>query len=97
MSAVLNPVKVWGETVKQGLNPVGNLNRPSALDYAKSPKLADAYVASRRKDALAMTAGGVLVLPYAQVRHGVDGEVIVNDVICTTAVCAIAYILARWW
>lgn len=83
MSAVLNPVKVSEFT--------------DPATYATNPDKAKAYVASRREDALAMAAGGILVLPYAKVSIGVGDTVVVNDVVCSTAVCAVAYILARWW
>ena len=74
---------------------VSEFTDPSA--YATNPVLAKAYVARRRVDALAMTAGGILVLPYAKVKAGVGGSVIVNEVHCENADCAVAYILARWW
>lgn len=69
----------------------------SAWDYATNPTLARAYVARRRQDALDLTSGGILVLPYAKVRRGAGDVVIVNEVHCANADCALAYILARWW
>lgn len=79
------PVKVHGD------------GGASAWDYATNPTLAKAYVARRRQDALALTAGGILVLPYAKVRRGAGDVVIVNEVHCANADCALAYILATWW
>jgi hypothetical protein len=57
---------------------------------------ARAYLVRRRADTDALMAAGITKLPYARVLplpYGVE----VNGVYCASALCAVAYILAKWW
>jgi len=68
----------------------------SALDYATDPALARDYVLRRRQDASELLAQGLGRLRYVNV-YTDEGRVVVGDVACFGTVCALAYILAKWW
>ena len=55
------------------------------------------YLVSRKADTEALVAQGITSLPYVAVK-GVPGKgVLVGDVLCASTLCAVAYILAKWW
>lgn len=67
----------------------------AALTYALNPDKARDYILNRRSDTelLVRQLGS---LPYVRVSRA-GGKYVVGDVTCPTMVCALAYILAKWW
>lgn len=68
----------------------------SALTYALNPDKARDYVWSRCDDAAEILHQGLGRLPYVRV-YTDEGKYVVGDIVCPTMVCALAYILAKWW
>ena len=69
----------------------------SSLLLTTNSRLAEDYLLSRRKDADTLVSEGICNQPYAKVSRAANGGILVNEVWCASALCAAAYILARWW
>lgn len=75
----------------------------SATELAISPRAASAYCLRRTADTRALAAQILAArtdptaMPYATLHSRPDGAVLVNDHFCASLVCAMAYILAKWW
>ncbi len=64
---------------------------------AVSTLAAGQYLLTRRDDADTLAKEGITAQPYVKVRRAPNGGVLVGDVWCASGLCAMAYILARWW
>lgn len=67
----------------------------SSLELAQNDRAAQKYVAKRPGDAQRLLRD-MYDLGYVTVTK-VAGGIQVGDVLCHGVICALAYILARWW
>ena len=55
------------------------------------------FLLTRREDADRLAQIGITGLPYVRVVRALNGGVLVGDRWCASALCAAAYIIAKWW